>query len=95
MAPETGRARWLQRTAGTKNPFFGSDMPGCGDEIAGPADAGKPAAFALPPGHPPLDAVTFTAFGALRRETAAPAEAACGSCGMSPAAMAAGKPCKM
>lgn len=37
MAPVTGKARWLQREAGTKNPFFGSDMLGCGDEIAGPA----------------------------------------------------------
>ncbi|MBI2813034.1 MAG: efflux RND transporter periplasmic adaptor subunit [Opitutae bacterium] len=94
MAPETGRARWLQRTAGTKNPFFGLGMPGCGDEIAAPADAGKPSAFALPPGHPPLDAATFTAFDALRREPAAPAEGACGSCGMSAAEMAAGEPCE-
>lgn len=37
MAPVTGKARWLQREAGTKNPFFGSEMLGCGDEIAGPA----------------------------------------------------------
>lgn len=94
MAPETGRARWLQRTAGTKNPFFGLGMSGCGDEIAAPVDAGKPSAFALPPGHPPLDAATFTAFGALRREPAAPAEGACGSCGMSKAEMAAGEPCE-
>lgn len=40
MAPETGKARWLQREPGTKNPFYGSEMPTCGDEIAGPsADA--------------------------------------------------------
>ena len=37
MAPVMGKARWLQREAGTKNPFFGSEMLGCGDEIAGPA----------------------------------------------------------
>lgn len=37
MAPEAGVGRWLQREAGTRNPFFGSDMLTCGGEIAGPA----------------------------------------------------------
>ncbi|HET9468908.1 MAG TPA: efflux RND transporter periplasmic adaptor subunit, partial [Vicinamibacterales bacterium] len=37
MAPVTGKARWLQNEGGTKNPFFGSKMLRCGDEIAGPA----------------------------------------------------------
>lgn len=37
MAPVTGKARWLQRSGGTKNPFFGSKMLRCGDEVAGPA----------------------------------------------------------
>lgn len=59
---------------------------------APPAAKTEPSA-ALPPGHPPLDAATFAAFGVLRPERAAPSEAACGSCGMSPAAMAAGEPC--
>jgi multidrug efflux pump subunit AcrA (membrane-fusion protein) len=36
MSPVLGKARWLQRAAGTKNPFFGSGMPGCGNEIAAP-----------------------------------------------------------
>lgn len=29
----SGKARWLQRTAGTKNPFYGSKMPDCGGEL--------------------------------------------------------------
>jgi Cu(I)/Ag(I) efflux system membrane fusion protein len=33
MAPSTGHARWLQRTAEIKNPFYGSAMPNCGDEM--------------------------------------------------------------
>ncbi len=33
MAPATGKARWVQRTAGTRNPFYGSAMPTCGDEL--------------------------------------------------------------
>jgi multidrug efflux pump subunit AcrA (membrane-fusion protein) len=28
-----GKARWLQRTAGTKNPFYGAAMPTCGEEL--------------------------------------------------------------
>jgi Cu(I)/Ag(I) efflux system membrane fusion protein len=41
MAPETNKARWLQREAGTKNPFYGSEMLKCGDLIAGPATTQK------------------------------------------------------
>jgi hypothetical protein len=33
MAPSAGKARWLQRTSGTNNPFFGSAMPDCGTEL--------------------------------------------------------------
>lgn len=33
MAPVLGLARWLSRTADVKNPFFGSAMPQCGDEL--------------------------------------------------------------
>lgn len=69
--------------------------PGAADHPPGATPAAKPQPLAaLPPGHPPLDAATFAAFGALHPERAAPAEAACGSCGMSPAAMAAGEPCE-
>ena len=62
------KARWLQRDAGTKNPFYGAKMLTCGDEIDVPA--AKPKASAansapplderamagkIPPGHPPTD----------------------------------------
>ncbi len=33
MSPVLGIARWLSRTASAKNPFFGSAMPECGDEL--------------------------------------------------------------
>ena len=33
MAPGIGTGRWLQRTAELKNPYYGSAMPECGDEI--------------------------------------------------------------
>jgi Cu(I)/Ag(I) efflux system membrane fusion protein len=50
MSPVLGKGRWLQRAAGTRNPFYGSGMPRCGDEIAAPAPADKPAVGA-PHGH--------------------------------------------
>jgi len=34
MAPVLGTGRWLSRTSDIKNPFFGSAMPECGDEIS-------------------------------------------------------------
>ncbi len=33
MSPVLGKGRWLQRAPGTKNPFFGSRMLKCGDEL--------------------------------------------------------------
>jgi Cu(I)/Ag(I) efflux system membrane fusion protein len=33
MAPVLGTGRWLGHTAEVKNPFFGSAMPGCGEEL--------------------------------------------------------------
>ena len=39
MAPVLGKGRWLQRDAGTKNPFFGSKMLRCGEELDAPAAA--------------------------------------------------------
>jgi multidrug efflux pump subunit AcrA (membrane-fusion protein) len=33
MAPVGGKGRWLQREAGTKNPFFGAKMANCGEEL--------------------------------------------------------------
>lgn len=93
MSPVLGNGRWLQRDSGTKNPFFGSRMPACGREIAGPAPTSAGAVLALPPGHPPLDAMTMAAFERRRAEPPHMSEGSCGSCGMSKAAMAAGEPC--
>jgi Cu(I)/Ag(I) efflux system membrane fusion protein len=55
-------------------------------------------AAALPPGHPPLDQETLAAFVRSQSASAGQGKAAaggdaCGSCGMSAAAMAAGEPC--
>jgi Cu(I)/Ag(I) efflux system membrane fusion protein len=33
MTPVLGTGRWLARDATVKNPFFGSAMPGCGEEL--------------------------------------------------------------
>lgn len=33
MTPVLGKGRWVQRTAPLKNPFFGSAMPDCGEEV--------------------------------------------------------------
>jgi Cu(I)/Ag(I) efflux system membrane fusion protein len=111
MAPATGKARWLQRSGGTKNPFFGSQMPTCGEELdtspttgANIRTGGGGMARSLPPGHPPIPAVNarMSATDFLRSQTGfVPASVslpstdgdACGSCGMSAAAMTAGEPC--
>lgn len=98
MSPQLGAGRWLQRGATAANPFFGSAMPLCGDEldVAPPAPpAGTGGSAALPAGHPPLAVADY-----LRRLPAASARPLapetggnCGGCGMSAAAMAAGAPC--
>jgi multidrug efflux pump subunit AcrA (membrane-fusion protein) len=98
------KARWLQREAGTKNPFYGEKMLTCGEEIAGPkktaATSNSPAvgralmAANLPPGHPPIDAATAASFAQMQASPAAKAGDACGNCGMSAAQMAAGEPCE-
>jgi multidrug efflux pump subunit AcrA (membrane-fusion protein) len=102
-------AHWLQRDTETRNPFYGASMLTCGEELPPPPVVpNAPTAHAapiptkpmpgLPPGHPPIDAVTMASFersqtGTSHATAAAPAEA-CGSCGMSAAAMAAGEPCE-
>lgn len=93
MSPVLGKGRWLQRSSGAKNPFFGARMLGCGTEIAGPSPKRSATEIALPPGHPPLDAATIAAFTGRQPGTTATSDGACGSCGMSKAAMAAGEPC--
>ncbi len=98
------KARWLQRDAGTKNPFYGESMLTCGEEIAGPRKTASldpatglhPLTAKLPPGHPPIDAMTAASFARLQATPAAKAgtDGACGNCGMSAAQMAAGEPCE-
>jgi hypothetical protein len=46
MTPVLGDGRWLQREAGTKNPFFGSRMLRCGGELD-PKSAGHAAPATL------------------------------------------------
>jgi multidrug efflux pump subunit AcrA (membrane-fusion protein) len=48
MAPVTGKARWLQRSAEIQNPFFGTKMPDCGEELTDSADQAKPSAAIAP-----------------------------------------------
>lgn len=102
MAPG-GTARWVQRSAQKRNPFFGSEMSSCGTELDPPSTgtslpqprAGR---IQLPPGHPPIPEVSLVDY--LRSEAVAlqakptASEQACGTCGMTAAAMAAGAPCE-
>lgn len=106
MAPVGGKARWLQRASGARNPFYGAKMLRCGAEITGPrktasapVDAsGKGSALVLPPGHPPIDQVSVAAYlraqGMANAASKSAPAGSCGSCGMSQAAMAAGEPCE-
>lgn len=64
MAPKIGEGRWLQRDGDLKNPFFGSGMLTCGDELdAAPAKAdphsGHGGMTALPAGHPPVNVASY------------------------------------
>ena len=98
------KAHWLQRSAGTKNPFYGAKMLTCGEEIPFAAPkrqvsnslsaqkTGGDLMAKLPPGHPPIDAMTLASF--TRSQASTPAGDSCGNCGMSAAAMAAGEPCE-
>ena len=103
MAPGIGIGRWLQRSGELKNPFYGSAMLECGEEIDAPSVPPSAATSAsaprgmtsLPPGHPPIDGMSVAAY--LRampdpKTTVAKAGGTCGSCGMTEAAMAAGEP---
>jgi len=47
MAPGIGTGRWLQRSGELKNPFYGSSMLDCGEEVDPPAASEKPAAEPL------------------------------------------------
>lgn len=50
MAPATGKARWLQRKGEIQNPFFGTRMPDCGEEITDTASPTAPTAMFAPAG---------------------------------------------
>lgn len=104
MAPGIGTGRWLQRSGVIKNPFYGSAMLECGEEIEAPSsppsaatpESAHPGMASLPPGHPPIDGMSVAAY--LRalpdpKAMVAKAGGTCGSCGMTEAAMAAGEPC--
>lgn len=104
MAPGIGTGRWLQRSGVLKNPFYGSAMLECGEEIDAPSSPPSAATSesapsgmtSLPPGHPPIDGMSVAAY--LRampdpKASVAKAGGTCGSCGMTEAAMAAGEPC--
>jgi multidrug efflux pump subunit AcrA (membrane-fusion protein) len=98
MAPAVGTGRWLQREGKLRNPFFGSEMPGCGEELDAPSAKGggraSGARAALPPGHPPIAGMPIVDFlRHLPAEASPRAAEACGHCGMSAAEMAAGEPC--
>lgn len=108
MAPGIGTGRWLQRSGELKNPFYGSSMLDCGEEIDASTAPEKPAAphsahggsmsSLLPPGHPPIGDLDVASY--LRTlpnaggNKLAKTDDACGSCGMSVAAMQAGEPCE-
>jgi Cu(I)/Ag(I) efflux system membrane fusion protein len=102
MAPGIGTGRWLQRTAELRNPYYGAAMLECGEEIDASAvpptgttgPSVRPGVTALPPGHPPIGGSSVVAYlQTLSGEKPGVAGDACGSCGMSKAAMAAGEPC--
>ena len=108
MAPGIGTGRWLQRSGEIKNPFYGKAMPDCGEEVDASAAPEKTSAehsahgggmgSLLPPGHPPIGNLDVASY--LRTlpsadgSKIAKADDACGSCGMSVAAMQAGEPCE-
>jgi hypothetical protein len=77
---------WHKQHAGV------SQMPVSSGEQRGAAVMG------LPAGHPPVSGAALTEYlrrvAAAESPSAAPANGACGSCGMSAAAMAAGEPCE-
>jgi multidrug efflux pump subunit AcrA (membrane-fusion protein) len=90
MAPRIGKGRWLQRDGDLKNPFFGSGMLTCGEELdAPPASTGPGGGMTqLPAGHPPLDAATLLAF----KRPAKPAKT--DGCCQSPAPATSGESCE-
>jgi hypothetical protein len=50
MAPGIGTGRWMQRSGALRNPFYGSKMPNCGEEIDAPASSPSASSFGIPMG---------------------------------------------
>ena len=96
MAPEIGKGRWLQRAAGIRNPFFGSAMPTCGEELdAPPPPAPRPEGHGrVMPSRAEGEALLAYLLTQTPAATGKAADGVCGNCGMSAAAMAAGEPCE-
>ena len=60
MTPVLGTGRWLSRRPELRNPFFGSAMLECGEEIdPAPAPAAQGGSAALPAGHPPVNVAAY------------------------------------
>lgn len=87
MTPVLGNGRWLSRSAELRNPFFGSEMLECGEELdAAPpraetkegkgAQDGHGGVSSLPAGHPPLNVATYL-LALSRRATSATAGGCC------------------
>jgi len=64
MTPVLGTGRWLSRGSELRNPFFGSEMLECGEELdAAPSASGQHGGHggmtSLPPGHPPVNVAPY------------------------------------
>ena len=86
MTPVLGTGRWLSRGADLRNPFFGSEMLECGEELdTAPAKPeakegkgshdGHGGTSSLPAGHPPLNVATYLL--AMSRPAASAARGGC------------------
>jgi Cu(I)/Ag(I) efflux system membrane fusion protein len=51
MAPGIGTGRWLQRSSVLKNPFYGSTMLDCGEEVDAPAAPPSASSWEAPEGN--------------------------------------------
>jgi multidrug efflux pump subunit AcrA (membrane-fusion protein) len=97
MAP----GRWIQRTAGAKNPFYGSAMSTCGTPIEAPSPSGAHGEPHASMSAPRMEVASLLRDHLGRDPSAAAvvavdvsgAESTCGSCGMTDAEMAAGAEC--
>ena len=83
MAPGIGTGRWLQRSGALRNPFYGSEMPNCGEEIDAPGGPPSASSFDIPAGEVPgaragLGATPDTGVGAFPGGGGSPRDPAVG-----------------